>query len=122
MVDPLSGRANALLLKLLDGCAARHRALTANVANADTPGYERKDVRFRSALAEAVRRPGVDAIRSVSIDAETDPHAAKRADGNSVCLDTEMAKIAENRLTYEMSVAVLRRKIAMVRSAITGRP
>lgn len=34
----------------LNGLAARHNALAANIANADTPGYKRADVSFESQL------------------------------------------------------------------------
>jgi flagellar basal-body rod protein FlgB len=38
----------------LDGLAARHKALSANIANADTPGYQRTDITFEGQLAQIV--------------------------------------------------------------------
>ena len=34
----------------LDGLSARHKLLAANVANADTPGYKRVDIKFEDQL------------------------------------------------------------------------
>lgn len=42
------------LVGALRGTLARHRALTQNLANADTPGYQRVDVAFETSLARAV--------------------------------------------------------------------
>jgi flagellar basal-body rod protein FlgB len=122
MVDPVTGRTVRLLAKLLDGCAERHRILAANVANAETPGYRRVDLRFTDALRRALKSASPDAVSKASWQPEVDVKSPARADGNNVCLDIEMAEIAKNRLTYEIAVAALRRKIALVRSAITGRP
>jgi len=38
----------------LDGLAARHKALSANIANEDTPGYQRTDVNFEGQLSKIV--------------------------------------------------------------------
>lgn len=121
MVDPLSGRAVNLLVKLLDGCSERHRILAANLANADTPGYKRLDLRFLDALREALGSGDDQALKGASWRPEVDPKSPARADGNNVCLDVEMSEIAKNRLLHEMAVGILRRKMSMIRSAITGR-
>lgn len=39
----------------LDGLSARQKLLTANVANADTPGYKRADLRFENQLADIIQ-------------------------------------------------------------------
>lgn len=111
-----------LLVRVLDGCAERHRILAANVANADTPGYKRMDLCFADVLRRALGSGGRGAISKARWRPEVDVKSPSRADGNNVCLDIEMTEIAKNRLLYETTVAALRRKIALVRSAITGRP
>jgi flagellar basal-body rod protein FlgB len=121
MVDPLSGPTARLLVKLLDGCAERHRVLAANVANAETPGYKRVDLRFADFLRRALESGDRDAIGKANWRPEVDVKSPARADGNNVCLDIEMSEIAKNRLLYEVATAALRRKLALVRSAITGR-
>ena len=40
----------------LEGAGKRHEALAANLANANTPGYQRVDVEFHGALASAMER------------------------------------------------------------------
>ena len=42
--------ASSTLVQLLDATAMRHRVLSNNLANVDTPGYTRKDVNFNRIL------------------------------------------------------------------------
>ncbi len=67
------------LVRLLDSTALRHRVLTANLANADTPGYVRQDVNFEEQLAEAVRTGNLDRF---SASVSEDRVSPARADGN----------------------------------------
>jgi flagellar basal-body rod protein FlgB len=47
---------DGLLVRAMDYAAARSRALTANIANANTPGYKRVDVSFATHLREVAGR------------------------------------------------------------------
>ncbi len=42
------------LERAIEGAGKRHEALAANLANANTPGYQRVDVDFHGALASAM--------------------------------------------------------------------
>jgi flagellar basal-body rod protein FlgB len=47
----LSGDVNFKVIgKMLDGAAARHKAIAANLANVETPGYKRRYVSFEKEL------------------------------------------------------------------------
>ena len=51
------------LERAIEGAGKRHEALAANLANANTPGYQRVDVDFHGALASAIGRgdaPGAE--------------------------------------------------------------
>jgi len=119
----LSDPASAALAKSLQGTSARQRVLAANIANAETPGYQRQDVSFQDSLRHAVDSSGTDYERSARISAVspatyTDPSAPPRADGNSVDIDREMAALAENNLEFESSATALSAKIRLLRTVI----
>jgi flagellar basal-body rod protein FlgB len=107
------------LERTISGAAARNEALAANLANANTPGYQRVDVSFHSALADAMGsdRPK-EALERTSFTAETDPTAVTRADGSSVDVDAESAKLAANGLEHQAAVQVAAARLGIMRSAM----
>ena len=105
------------LERALQGASMRHAALSENIANVNTPGYQRKDVDFHSAL-QAAMPAGRGAVEGVGFATSVDGAAPVRADGNSVDMDTESAGLAQNALEYEALTQVLRSRDEIVRSAI----
>ena len=61
LFDPTS----QLLSQMIHGTGIRHRVLAANLANAETPGYQSQDVTFSTALAEATRGGPAEALPAV---------------------------------------------------------
>jgi flagellar basal-body rod protein FlgB len=102
----------------------RQQALSANIANADTPGYRRVDVDFHGALAAAMSQgPGAQSAQSalsqLSFSPQVDQSAgATRADGSTVDIDSESAKLAENALDQETMVEVAQARIHILQAAI----
>jgi flagellar basal-body rod protein FlgB len=109
--------AHIALERALQGASMRHAALSENIANVNTPGYQRRDVDFKTAL-QAAMPAGSDAIASVPFATNVDSAAPVRADGNSVDMDTEAAGLAQNALEYEAMTQVLRSRDDILRSAI----
>jgi flagellar basal-body rod protein FlgB len=115
----------------------RHELLAGNIANVDTPGYRAKDIDFAAALRaiaspeNAPVQPGAAGIQLVSARPldfpQGDPldslirvqEAEAKLDGNSVDLDRQIATLVENSLSYETSLALLGRKLAGLRFAIS---
>lgn len=118
--------------------AARHEILSANIANADTPGFRPKDVDFKSLMSAAVdekqtiaaaggERRGDDFAGNHNVDIQSmvyEPefpdsrHGEERLDGNAVSIDRQMALMSENSLAYEASLTLLSRALAGLRYAI----
>jgi len=116
--------------------AARHEVLSANIANADTPGYRPRDLDFKSLMQSALeakeddlrpsdRRgdplsPSTQDLQSMVYEPEypDNRHGEERLDGNSVSLDRQMAVMTENSLAYEASLTLLSRALAGLRYAI----
>jgi flagellar basal-body rod protein FlgB len=99
----------------------RHEVLVSNLANLETPGYRAREVDFGTALKEAFAgRPaetGPAAPRT-----EIDAAAPVRADGNTVDLDLQMAKLGQNGGRYVALARLLGTRLALLRLAIGGNP
>jgi flagellar basal-body rod protein FlgB len=119
LFDPTS----QLLSRMIEGTALRHRVLAANLANAETPGYQAQDVAFSVALENAQRQgpmPGAPAVR-VDPTVTADPEATVRRDGNTVDLDREMVKLAQNTQWHNAMLQILAGRFALMKSAIRDR-
>jgi flagellar basal-body rod protein FlgB len=109
----------SVLESAMRGAQLRQTLLTNNIANVDTPGYQRQDVNFQSQLRSALdagATPGAVTFQP-TITAQT-----LRADGNGVDLSTEATKLSENGLTYEALTQVDSARVAILRQAIGGNP
>ncbi len=106
------------LERAIEGAGRRHEALAANLANANTPGYQRVDVDFHGALASAIDR-GREALHTVSFAPARDASAgAVRADGSTVDVDAESAKLAANALEHQAAVQVAHARIGILKAAM----
>jgi len=92
----------------------REQAISANMANIDTPGYRTRDIDFRSELLRAIDS-GTGEMAPVS-------HAVRgliqRPDGNDVNLDRESLLLAETQMQYQLGVQVVRSEFHRLLSAI----
>src|SRR5438067_2355158 len=110
----------ALLSRVLDVAALRHRVIAQNVSNVNTPGYQRQDVDFADAFARALGDGKLGDALSIKpriIEAGGEP----RADGNNVDMDLEMGQLQQNSLLFQVYSQILAARIGQMRSAITGR-
>ena len=94
----------------MQGSMLRQSLLTNNLANADTPGYQRQDVNFQSTLAGAMQSG--QSLGSLSFQPYTQ-NQVMSADGNGVNSETESANLAENGVLYQdlTEVATAREQI-----------
>ena len=91
-----------LLKSSLDATMLRYNVLSSNIANADTVGYKRKDIKFEDALATEIEKHGLDGVKNVTPEVYTDTtRVSYRADGNNVDIDVETAELAKTKLKYD---------------------
>lgn len=109
-----------LLSKMVDVTAARHKILSQNVANVDTPGYRRLSVSFDEMLAAKMDRHGDKTLKYVRPEVFEDETSPDRVDGNNVDIDREMMQINKNTLLNNTFLQVISTKTAMMRRAING--
>jgi flagellar basal-body rod protein FlgB len=108
----------------------RAEVLSTNLANADTPGYQARDIDFRQALgaADAGSLPMTATGDGQTIGTTTTDASALKwrvptqpsLDGNTVDAETEQASFAENSVRYQASLSFINAQIRMLRTAITG--
>ncbi len=119
----------------LDIAAARHQVIANNVANENTPGFKAADVDFVSSLEQAMagrgeligrttRRghlpiPGPASTGAPLIVQTEDEGVSMRVDGNSVDIDREMAKTAENAAMYNTFAQLVWNKFSILKYVIS---
>lgn len=113
MIESASNRIH-LLERALDGLAVRQRAIAANIANQNTPGYRRVDVEFQKQLDQAARG-GAFEPKVVQDKTPGGP------DGNNVDAVAETGKLVRVELTYQVLTRALAQDVALRRAAIAGR-
>jgi len=128
--DALRFHADALNLR-----AFRQELLAANIANADTPGYQARDIDFRKSLQEAMAGRGPSVQLAQTARGHVQPSAAAAAgpgtplyrnvvqaslDGNTVDMDVERAQFAENAIRYEANLTFINSQLKALLAAIQG--
>ena len=124
LTDALNFQTQALTLR-----AERQRLLASNIANADTPGYQARDINFAKALREATGEIATNGALQTTQRGHIAPAAGARGesgkdyalqsqtglDSNGVDMDRERASFADNSVKYE---ATLRFINGSVRTAL----
>ena len=117
--------------------AARQELLSSNVANADTPNFKAKDIDFASVLREKLslttntNKVGLATTSPLHIGINTkgtiDGNLLYRvplqpsADGNTVDMDMERTRFADNSIKYDASITFLTTQFRMLSSAMQER-
>lgn len=113
LTDTLNFQTQALQLR-----AERQRQLASNIANADTPGYQARDMDFAKALREATGEVATNGALQATQRGHIAPLAGARGesgkdyalqsqtslDSNGVDMDRERASFADNSVKYEATL------------------
>jgi flagellar basal-body rod protein FlgB len=119
------------LTERMDWLGARQKVLAQNIANADTPGYQPKDVvplDFGDHLQKlaAVEPERTNPMHLVGTIPAKDPIDSKKQKkpyeqapaGNSVVLEEQMMKMSQTQADYNEMVNLYRKHIDMLKTAI----
>lgn len=110
----------------------RQEILAQNVANADTPHYEARDLRpfnfkeliqerpkpFVPMLTSPMHRPGVQQAYSQFGEVIKPAPYETSPDGNGVVLEEQMAKIGDTRVQHRLMTELYSKNISMIRIAL----
>lgn len=112
---------------------ARQKVLAENVANADTPGFKPQEIREPTFdrggratggslgvsrtdpahLTLTAARPGIEEKNAQRFET--------RPSGNSVNLEDEMLKVAQNQSDYQLAASLYQKSMQMLKTAIGRR-
>ena len=129
----IADRTMTVLKKSLDLRAQKQQVIAGNIANAETPGYAARKMTFEADLRNAINSPetkvrtshpkhfpiGASGINGVQGKIEMQRNESPLGDGNSVSVDDEMFDLAENQLLYEAGTQILKKKLTMLKYAVS---
>jgi flagellar basal-body rod protein FlgB len=119
----------AMLRTRMEWHQERQRVLAENVANADTPNYQARDL----APPDFEREVSVASLDLVRTDpghivgqgaggsqfaTDSSAHYEVRPRGNSVTHEDEMMKVASNQMDFEAVASLYTRSLALIKVAI----
>ena len=119
LTQALDFQSQALVLR-----AERQRLIASNIANADTPGYQAREMAFANALRQATggTQPGTPALAlattspghdAARVNLRENPgllyarHSQDAIDRNTVDMDRERASFTDNTVKYEATLRFL---------------
>ena len=111
----------------------RTEILASNIANADTPYYKAKDLKFKDALNAAKSGSNISLLRTNNMHNFGESTSMAQSgllyrntnqpdtgDGNTVDVEVERNLFMKNNLEYQASLDFLNSKISGLRTAIKG--
>lgn len=149
-MDLINNRTRQIAHMALDGLYERSKAISANTANALTPGYSRKEVSFENSLRDIIKREDEKEEIKVQnsmqyqktatfgqspeqiaflnthvndgyrIDIESDTKDPDGLDGNNVNIEVEMMDEAKTGMQYQVVANLLSKSYNMLNTIITG--
>jgi flagellar basal-body rod protein FlgB len=130
-------RSHDLMQSAMDFRAARQDMIAGNIANADTPFYRPRDIRFEEVLAQKSASIFADKAQTLTMSRTNGAHLdgsgsasdskpttffrdghMARNDGNSVDLDVETSEMAKNSTMFNALTAALKKDSAIFKSVI----
>lgn len=120
----------------LDALSMRHSAVASNIANINTPGYQKVEVNFEDALIDALNRstPALASGEAAMMDGmeitsgsqnvmlswqpvmSKSETGAQRLDGNKTTVETEMSGMAYNAVKYNALASVVAKEMQLLKS------
>jgi flagellar basal-body rod protein FlgB len=122
------------LEKNLDLRSRKHDLIVSNIANKDTPGYKAFDLIVEEEIKGMSNKENLELARThpmhtkakrdrqndYQIGIITDNSFTTESKENSVDLDREMGKLAENNLMFNVTSQIISKKINSLKNAIQG--
>ena len=132
----INQRVIRVIAKGLDGTAERHKVISNNIANAETPKFKRVLVSFENELKMSLGQnknlkgavtntkhipinfTPLDDVRPKMFNTK---EQSLKNDGNNVDVNVEMANMATNSIKFNALSNLITRKIVMMKMAMRSR-
>lgn len=113
----------------------RQELISSNIANANTPGFKAKKLDFEEALTRALDvdgqmkmnatdgrhyNVGGGGFNNLEPEVYDDPNGVVSENGNTVDVEAEMSRMAENKLMYDALVQLINKKMGIMKYAINS--
>ncbi len=125
MIDALFNQSGYLAAKKsLDAIALRQQAIASNIANLETPGYQRVDLApsFKTELERACAAGDSQQLAGLQPTLAVDTNAvASSKDGNTVNFENEMMQMNQNTVAHALETQLVSGTLMRLRMAITGK-
>ena len=96
----------------------RQKTIANNVANLQTPGYRRVDVKFKELLAKALDSSGAVDLNEIEAQIYQPKNTAVKSNGNDVNMEVEVGEMVKNTLRHKAYIRLLQKKYRQLELAI----
>ena len=97
----------------------RQRTIASNIANLETPGYRRLDVRFEELLAKAMKSQQTTDPGDVEPEIFQPETTPVKSNGNNVNMEMEIGEMLKNSFRQTAFVRLLRKKFTQMEAAVS---
>ncbi len=102
----------------LDALWQRAQAISDNIANADTPGYQQKSVSFEEQLAGALSDGQLTAQELSGVSPQqTQEAAGGTPDGSAVDMEQQITELMRNQLQYNYMERAVSDNLGLLKTA-----
>lgn len=117
----------------LDGLSLREQAISRNISNVDTPGFQAQTVNFETAIKNALKKTEGLALsqsssghlaapaQSTGFTTVNRPASTLRADGNNVDIDSELTDMTDTALRYQTVSQTVSKKLVLLKAIAMAR-
>ena len=96
----------------------RQRTLAANLANMETPGYRRQDVKFEELLAKELESSGNLDLDEIDPELFEPRQTVVKANGNDVSFEVEVGEMVKNSLRHKTYLRLMSKRYKQMEAAI----
>jgi flagellar basal-body rod protein FlgB len=96
----------------------RQKAIANNIANLETPGYRRIEVKFEELLAKCLRSSGEFDLSEVEAQIYRPKQTPVKSNGNDVNLEAEIGQMIKNTLRHKAYIRLLSKKYSQIELAM----
>ncbi len=132
-LSPVESTTIPILEKVVGFAQSRHTVLVGNLANADTPGYQVRDLSrdtFQERLKEVIETRNtpyetssdrVDEYDSAMQEVNDSMRTLLFHDKSDVGLEQQVLEISKNRTMHNMAISIMQNQFALLNVAISER-
>ena len=96
----------------------RQKTIANNIANLETSGYRRVDVKFEELLAKCLRSSGEFDLSEVEAQIYQPKQTPVKSNGNDVDLEAEVGQMIKNMLNHKAYIRLLSKKYNQIELAM----